>query len=71
MINFEDRFFIKNKEKKLRDLIKIQRADGNWNYSPYMHGLTNGLLLALSILVDEEPDYLDPPEKWIDEKYNK
>lgn len=62
--------------KKLEDLIKIQETDGNWNYSPYMLGLLNGMYLARSVFTDEDPQYKDHPETWIEDfetlqKFNK
>lgn len=45
----------------LIDLTNIQLQDGNWDYDPYMHGMANGLILALSTLLDVEPDYKEEP----------
>ena len=48
----------------IKDLLKIQGSHGNWNYSPYMKGLYNGLELALSILDgDRRPEFKDTPEQ--------
>ncbi len=55
------------KEERIENLVKIQTTDGNWNYDPYMHGMANGLILALATLKGEEPDYIDKPEMWISE----
>jgi hypothetical protein len=53
----------------LRRIIETQRKPGTWNYSPYTHGLANGLLLAFAILEGranaEFFDFLDPPEDYI------
>lgn len=51
--------------EELRQLVKIQCQDGNWNYDPYMHGMANGMLLMLATAEGEEPKFLDAPEKWI------
>lgn len=54
-------------EKRIRNLeeiIAVQLHDGNWNLDPYMLGLTNGLLLAQSIMDDLEPNFLDAPDAW-------
>jgi len=32
-----------SKIEKLRELVKVQSSDGNWNYSEYMLGMANGL----------------------------
>jgi len=50
----------------LQDLVAIQRTTGNWDYSPYMRGLYNGMELALAILEDREPQYRDEPEFYIE-----
>ena len=49
----------------LRESIAIQCADGNWNYDPYMHGMANGMLFALSLFEAGTPEYLEAPEKWL------
>jgi hypothetical protein len=52
--------------KKLKEIIKTQCNDGNWNYDLYMHGMTNGLILAESIIEDiDTPVFLDPPDKFL------
>lgn len=48
----------------LKDSLKVQCSDGNWNYDPYMHGMANGMIFALSLFEGGEPQYLDAPEKW-------
>jgi len=62
----------------LKDLVKIQCSDGNWNYDHYMHGMANGMLLSLNVMDDklENPytgtqmkyPFLDAPEEWISKK---
>ena len=54
-----------NNIEKLREMVKIQTQDGNWNYDPYMHGMANGLLLALATIENEEPKFLDAPKCWL------
>jgi hypothetical protein len=39
----------------------IQGTHGNWNYSPYMLGMFNGLDLAMAILEGREPEYRRDP----------
>jgi hypothetical protein len=53
------------KMKKLREVTKVQCEHGNWNFDPYMHGMANGLLLAVAIMEDKEPEYLEPPKEWL------
>jgi hypothetical protein len=57
--------YLSNYITSFEDLIKIQSSDGNWNYDPYMHGLANGLILGLSLLTGEDPQFLTAPDKWL------
>ena len=50
--------------KVLEGLVKIQCKDGNWNYSRYMFGMANGMILALAMIKNETPEYLDAPDVW-------
>jgi hypothetical protein len=54
--------------EKLKSVIEVQCMNGNWNYDPYMHGMANGLLCALSIMTGKEPEYLQSPAVWLNEK---
>ena len=49
----------------LREQVKIQCSDGNWNYDRYMHGMANGLICALATIEDKNPEYLDAPKLWL------
>lgn len=51
---------------KVRELVKTQCIDGNWDHDEYMRGLANGLILALATITDKDPIYknrADMPEK--------
>lgn len=50
---------------KLQQAAEVQCSTGNWNVDPYMHGMANGLILALAIMKDETPRYLQAPPKWL------
>lgn len=50
--------------KALKDVLKVQLTPGNWDYDPYMHGMTNGIILCLSILEDTHPQFKEAPDKW-------
>jgi hypothetical protein len=50
---------------KLRELALIQREHGNWNFDAYMHGMANGLQLAVAVMEDREPEYLKAPPRWL------
>lgn len=52
----------------IREMVKTQCSDGNWNYDPYMHGMANGMILCLAVIDDVEPDYLDAPDEWLCDK---
>lgn len=53
----------------VREVHRVQGADGNWNTSPYMTGMFNGLELALSLLEGgRQPMYRSFPQKRADEE---
>ena len=52
----------------IRDILKIQCSDGNWNHDPYMHGLANGMIMIMAMIEGEEPVFLQAPEEWIGDK---
>lgn len=54
--------------EQLEDCTNISISDGNWNVDPYMHGMANGLILALAIMKGEEPKYLDQPAQWLKDR---
>lgn len=57
-------------EKQLEDLKnihEIQGKHGNWDYDQYMHGMYNGLELALAIVEGRDPEYKSAPKKWLAE----
>lgn len=49
--------------EQLQDCVNVQCSDGNWNANDYMHGMANGLILAMAIMKGETPKYLDAPHK--------
>ena len=49
----------------LQDLLDVQCTDGNWNHDAYMHGLANGLILAMSVFGDRTPQFLEAPSEWV------
>lgn len=54
-----------NSVAQLKEITAIQCSDGNWNYNPYMHGLANGMILAIACLENKEPEYLEAPDAWL------
>lgn len=57
--------------EQFKEMIEIQKQDGNWNYDPYMHGLLNGMLLGLSTITGEEFTPYESPDEWICNKKHK
>lgn len=57
--------------KSLQEMIDIQCSNGNWNYNPYMHGMANGMIFAMSILTGKEPAYKSAPDEWLSDKVQK
>jgi hypothetical protein len=53
------------KIENLKDTIKLQSQNGNYNYDEYNYGLLNGLIVALSILENKEPIFPKKPKKWL------
>lgn len=52
-------------KKDLENLIRLVKQDGNWNYDEYQLGLANGLILARSVVTNDEPEFLHPPKVWL------
>lgn len=52
----------------LRNMTQVQCTDGNWNFDPYMHGMANGMIFALSLFEAGEPKYLDAPAEWLKDR---
>ena len=49
----------------LRDITGTQCSPGNWDYDPYMHGMANGMILALAAIEGTEPEFKDAPAQWL------
>lgn len=58
----------KDRIEILSNITKTQCDDGNWNWSPYMHGMANGMILALSIMEDNDPKFLSSPKVWLQDR---
>ncbi len=68
MTNDEKLKIYENSVEALKEAVKIQTSDGNWNYEPYMHGMANGLIFALSLFEENKeggPEYLEAPKEWL------
>ena len=54
--------------EQLEKLTAIQCTDGTWDFNPYHFGLANGLILALALVKDEDPQFLTAPTRWLENK---
>jgi hypothetical protein len=52
-------------EDDIRSVHEVQGRHGNWNYSPYMRGMFNGLELGLALIEGRPPRYRGEPEKYL------
>lgn len=53
--------------EQLEAITATQCSSGNWNYDAYMHGMANGLILALATVRQdaEDPQFLKAPDVWL------
>ncbi len=52
--------------EELRGMTETQCSYGNWNYAPYMHGMANGMILALAVLEGEtHVDFKEAPTEFL------
>jgi hypothetical protein len=52
---------------KLREITEVAKSPGNADYDPYLHGMANGLILAVSIM--ENPTMDSPIDVRCDPKF--
>lgn len=64
-VNVDPLVIFQDSLKTLREMLGVQCSDGNWNYDPYMHGMANGMIFALSLFDNKPPEYLEAPELWL------
>lgn len=55
----------KNQIEAMKESLKIQGYDGNWNYDEYMFGMYNGMELMMAIVENREPVFKEKPTEWI------
>ena len=53
---------LKRRIEGVRELSKIQSSPGNYDYSEYMRGMANGLIIAEAILYNTDPVFFEPLE---------
>ena len=52
----------------MKESLKIQGYDGNWNYDEYMHGMYNGMELMMAYAEGRKPVYKEKPKEWLKDK---
>lgn len=62
---------LRKKLDSLKNVVEIQKGRGTCDISPYMHGMANGLILALSIMEDTEPEFIDRIKTYLCDTKNK
>jgi hypothetical protein len=60
---------IEKKIEKLQTLIDVQYD--SYDYDPYMLGMYNGMVLAMSVLDGKEPEFMEAPEVWGCDRMNQ
>lgn len=50
--------------ESMRDLMRVQGANGNWEYDPYMQGMYNGMELMMAMAEGREPVFKEAPPTW-------
>ena len=55
----------KKELEQLREMVKVQGYNGNWNYDPYMLGMYNGMEFMLSMLENRGPVFKTKPDVWL------
>lgn len=51
--------------------IEIQSRPGTYDYDAYQYGMANGMLFLRSLLTNEEPEYLERPDRWLEDMRNE
>ena len=55
-------------KEAIRDILRVQCADGNWNYDSYMHGMANGMIMIGQMLGIPDLEFLEAPLEWLKDK---
>lgn len=51
--------------KELKQATAYYCEDGDWDYCEYFNGFANEMINSLAIINRKEPEFLQPPEKYI------
>lgn len=52
----------------LKEFLEIHKKAEGWIKDPYTLGLINGMIVFMSVLDNIEPEFLDIPEHWENQK---
>jgi hypothetical protein len=44
--------------ERIKDMLDLVTVEDIWKSKPYIHGLANGLILAISVLENKEVEFL-------------
>lgn len=66
------KFYIDSRKSmnSLEQALNIQSLPGNYDHSPYMYGLMNGMLFAKACMLNTVPEYMTRPEKWGEDNHS-
>ena len=53
--------------KELHKLCEIASRKGTYDCNSYLHGMANGIIFALAIMENKDPEYLDPPDIFLED----
>jgi hypothetical protein len=52
-------------DRLLRRAVKVASEQGNSRCNDHLHGMANGMILALAIIDGQPPEYLPTPDEWM------
>ena len=55
----------------LKDILKVQSADGNWDFDEYGYGIYVGLEMSLAVIENRDPKFKNRPICWLKDKKKK
>jgi hypothetical protein len=59
---------MKQELKRIKNMIDIQKQNGNYNYDEYMYGMLIGMECAYYSLQNKEAKFTKRPKKWLKTK---
>lgn len=55
---------LQDRVRKLCEMKEIACVPGTVDYDPYFQGMANGMIVALSIMNNDEPSFVGSPKEW-------